>query len=223
MTPAKNDTFKSSYIGLRTDIVSLIPATARGLTVLDVGCATGTTGNYLLDQGVAGRVYGIEYDEAMAAQARQRYQEVLVGDVEAMDLAALPRSIDLIIFGDVLEHLRAPERLLQQLVPLLSPTGRVIVSVPNMQHVSAIYQLAVKGYWPANDRGIFDRTHLRMFTRKNLTELVEQAGLSVIELKRVYRFRDRLGSSFPLYGRLLKWLFPDYYTFQYVVLAGRHL
>ncbi len=88
-----------------------------------------------------------------------------------------------------------------------------------MQHVSALWQLAVKGYWPGNDRGIFDRTHLRVITRKNLLELVETAGLTTVRITRMFRFRDRIGSQFPAYGKLLKWAFPDYYTFQYIVLA----
>ncbi len=118
--------FKPSYVGLRTDIVSLIDPAVRDAAVLDVGCATGTTGNYLLNTGIARVVYGVEYDPAMATEAGKRYTEVLVGDVEAMDFsqAFSPNTFDYLIFGDILEHLRAPEKLLNALMPYLKPGER---------------------------------------------------------------------------------------------------
>ena len=172
---------------------------------------------------MAATVWGIEYDLEMARVANDQYASVLVGDLESMNLAELlaGQSFDYVILGDVLEHLRDPERTLKRLLPFVKVGGATIISVPNMQHVSAIYQLVVKGYWPSNDRGIFDRTHLRVITRKNVVEMIRNSGLELRDLKRVFRFRDRLGSRFPIYGRLLKLVFPDYYTFQYVALAVR--
>lgn len=221
-TPRQTGPLKESYIGLRTDIIGML-AGMRDARVLDVGCATGVNGSYLLDHGQAKEVYGIEYDPTMADLARSHYAEVWQGDIEAMSFGELfgDRQFDCMIFGDILEHLRNPQAILDALLVFLRPGGTVIISVPNMQHVSALWTLAAKGYWPRNDRGIFDRTHLQVFTRKNLIELVEQSGLTVQNLQRVFRYRDRLGSQFPIYGRLLKMAFPDFYTFQYLVLAKK--
>jgi SAM-dependent methyltransferase len=130
-------------------------------------------------------------------------------------------TYDVLIFGDVLEHLRNPRHVLTDLEPCLKANGWVVISVPNMQHIEAIWRLAVKGFWPNNPRGIFDGTHLRVFTRKNLLGLIGDIGLQPIVVKRNFRFRDRQGSTFPFYGRLLKWAFPDYYTFQYVCLSQK--
>ncbi|PPK87990.1 methyltransferase family protein [Neolewinella xylanilytica] len=216
------NSLKESYIGLRTDIIGMLEGEASA-TILDVGCATGVNGAYLLDHGHAKEVYGIEYDAVMANLAKDRYREVWQGDIEAMQFTELFKDLrfDCLIFGDILEHLRDPQLILNDLLAFLRPGGRVVISVPNMQHVSALWTLAAKGYWPRNDRGIFDRTHLQVFTRKNLIELVESSGLEVEQLQRVFRYRDRLGSQFPIYGRLLKVAFPDYYTFQYLVLAKK--
>ena len=51
--------------------------------------------------------------------------------------------------------------------------------------------------------------------------MTESAGLQPEKLQRNFRFRDRVGSRFPFYGRLLKMLFPDYYTFQLIMLAKK--
>ena len=42
------------------------------LSVLDVGCATGANGAYLLDNGFASHVTGVEFDTQMARIARER-------------------------------------------------------------------------------------------------------------------------------------------------------
>jgi 2-polyprenyl-3-methyl-5-hydroxy-6-metoxy-1,4-benzoquinol methylase len=215
--------FKESYVGLRTDLLSLVEPESTGLCVLDVGCSTGVNGQFLLDSGVADKMYGIEFDPAMAEVAERHYVTVLKGDIEEMTLPRdwLHLRFDYILFGDILEHLKMPSTVLSRFIPLLSANGKIIVSVPNMQHISALWQLGVVGYWPRNERGIFDRTHLQVFTLKNLTEMIRQVGLTVELTHRVFRYRDRIGSRFPIYGKILKVLFPNYYTFQYIVRAGR--
>lgn len=50
--------FNKSYIGLRTDLLNLIEGESN--TVLDVGCASGTNGDYLLKNNKADVVYGVE-------------------------------------------------------------------------------------------------------------------------------------------------------------------
>lgn len=211
-----------SYIGLRKDIVGLIEGT--NLNVLDVGCATGTTGAYLKEKGIARYVMGVEYSPEMAAVAEGVLDGVVVGDLEnRATLRQLNPDVqfDLIICGDILEHLRNPEAVLGWLKELGTKKVKIIISVPNMQHAEAIFNLAFRGYWPKNDRGIFDRTHVQVFTKKNLMELLRINGLKAVKLRRNYRFRDRVGSNFPLYFTKIFFttFFKNYFTFQYIVLA----
>ncbi len=214
--------FLPSYTGLRRDLLRHVHG--EGLTVLDLGCATGRNGRHLLERGVARRVLGVELDPAMAAEARRHYERVLGADLDQpAAMAELEgESFDCVLAGDVLEHLREPERLLGRLTALLSPGGRIIVSVPNVQHLETFIQLYLRGTWPREERGLFDRTHVRFFTRRNLLELLTGAGLVVERLERRFRFRDRVGSRFPLgTGPLLKRLFPNLFTHQYVAVCRR--
>ncbi len=218
-----SDKFIPSYVGLRHDLIKLLPEQPEKLRLLDIGCSTGINGEYLREAGRISSLWGIEYDADMAAVASRHYDQVLVGDLDTMPLAAkLPlKAFDCMLCGDVLEHLRRPEEVLACLHPHLADDGRVIISVPNMRHISAILQLVFKGYWPRNERGIFDKTHLQVVTKRNLQEWVETAGFQVVSWHRNYRYRDPIGSKFPLWALGHKYVFPDLYTFQHIVVVRK--
>ena len=86
---------------------------------------------------------------------------------------------DLILCLDVLEHLIAPERVLALLVGILAPGGTIIVSLPNVAHLSVSLPLVLHGEFRYRDAGILDRTHLRFFVKRSALELLNRAGLVV--------------------------------------------
>ncbi len=110
-----------------------------GKNILEVGCATGYVGEYLVKQ-MGCRVWGVEYVESAAKQARARncYEDVLTGDIQDPKTAAsIPKgSLDFVLFGDVLEHLNSPETALEIIKPLLNPEGHVLICVPSIVHWS---------------------------------------------------------------------------------------
>jgi methionine biosynthesis protein MetW len=157
----------------------VLEAVPRGARVLDVGCATGYLAAELAARGSA--VVGVEADPAAAAEAASACESVVTGDVESADcqaaLAALA-PFDAIVCADVLEHLRDPWAALGLLAPLLRHDGRAVLSVPNIGHWTARRAL-LRGRFPYAAHGLFDRTHLRFFTRASAHELAAAAGLRV--------------------------------------------
>jgi SAM-dependent methyltransferase len=85
---------------------------------------------------------------------------------------------DVVLAADVLEHVRAPEQLLQQLRDVVAPGGAVLASIPNVAHWYVRTRVLL-GRWDYDRRGILDRTHLRFFTRRSFTRLAEQCGWRV--------------------------------------------
>lgn len=168
----------------------MIPSTAR--VVLDVGCSIGVLGAAIKAKTGA-QVFGIELSEEMANEAVNRIDKVFVGDVaDVMCQGKLDGyKFDIIVFADVLEHLADPWAVFSTATNYLQSEGTIIASIPNVRHIDTIYNLALKGYWPYRDRGIHDRTHLRFFTRRNIIELFESAGLSIIYLKTHYRLLEK--------------------------------
>ena len=100
--------------------------------VLDIGCATGRLAEKLREQKGCS-VVGIECDKIAAQTARRRCNEVIVTDIEHFeDIPFQPGSFDIIVFADVLEHLREPETILNRFKPYLSEDGYILISVPNV-------------------------------------------------------------------------------------------
>ncbi len=68
--------FNESYIGLRSDLLKFI--SGANLNVLDVGCATGVNGAYLIENGIAKKVVGVEYDIGNGGQGQtSKHQSIL--------------------------------------------------------------------------------------------------------------------------------------------------
>lgn len=213
--------YNSSYIGLRKDLIKYVPNGEH--VILDVGCALGINGKYLLDNKHANQVIGIEYDEKMAQEASKYNTKVFCGDLndKKFRTSVLNEnySFDFILFGDILEHLYDPSLVLRELKSMLKPNGQIIISLPNIGHIELFIQVFIKGTWPKNERGIFDKTHLRWFTRKDAFSLVQTADLEVIKYERKFRARDAKGSKFDWKAKLLKRINKDFVTFQHIIIC----
>jgi 2-polyprenyl-3-methyl-5-hydroxy-6-metoxy-1,4-benzoquinol methylase len=167
-----NDPYSSHSV-----ILSLLPERGSG-RVLDVGAAHGYLGAELEKRGF--RVTGIEGDPTLARSAAERCSEVFHADLDG-PLPELSGSFDYILYGDVLEHLKDPLRVLRSFNRLLQPGGVVIISAPNVANISIRLQLLMGRFEPA-ERGILDRTHLYFYTRKSFLRLIDDAGLQVTSL-----------------------------------------
>jgi 2-polyprenyl-3-methyl-5-hydroxy-6-metoxy-1,4-benzoquinol methylase len=127
----------------------------RNQRVLEVGCATGYVTKALVDQGCT--VVGIELDAGAAAQAEKWAERVVVGDIDLGDVwAQVPdESFDVVLCGDVLEHLRDPLGALKSAVRKLKPTGTAVISLPNVAHGDVRLSL-LKGSFDFWDLGLLE-------------------------------------------------------------------
>lgn len=148
--------------------------------ILEVGCGAAALGGSWKAVDPSRRVWGLEIDSEAAAMASARIDRLLQVDLDR--LAALPEDaghFDLITFGDILEHLRDPARLLECLIRYLAPGGEVIACVPNVSHWSVLSQL-LQARFDYEDQGLLDRTHIHMFTPDTIKELLTASGLTAI-------------------------------------------
>ena len=153
----------------------------RNRRVLEVGCATGYVGEYLVKQRSCSAI-GVEIVPEAAAKARSRecYDDVIAGDIQ--DPLVIDRlrgePFDFILFGDVLEHLVEPVAALRSVVTLLAANGRILICVPNIVHWSMRLRILL-GKFEYTQTGILDRTHLRFYTPESAREMVRQAGMTI--------------------------------------------
>jgi 2-polyprenyl-3-methyl-5-hydroxy-6-metoxy-1,4-benzoquinol methylase len=182
-----------AYVGLRHEIADAVPRSAR--RILDLGASDGTLGEFLLSQDPAREVVGVEINPVLARNARKRITRTHEVDIETANWGAISdgRPFDCIVAADVLEHLREPCDTLASVSQLLSADGVLVISLPNVRHLTVAWSIFVRGTFPRRERGIFDRTHLRWFTPSDSRDLCETVGLKVSGIHYIFRLRDRPG------------------------------
>lgn len=151
--------------------------------VIEFGCATGYFAQLLTSKNC--QVTGVEVNAKAAKVAEQYCEKVIVADLDLVSFNdILPEELfDVAVFGDVLEHLRDPWKVLEQTRQILKPEGYVVASIPNIAHGSIRLAL-LQGSFNYAELGILDNTHLRFFTRKTIEELFEKTGYFVDTVNR---------------------------------------
>jgi 2-polyprenyl-3-methyl-5-hydroxy-6-metoxy-1,4-benzoquinol methylase len=208
-------TFNDRPLGGHRLLLDLIPAGGR---VLDAGCSAGYFAERLAQRGSS--VVGLEVDPQAAERAREVCEQVLVGDVEMMELPFEPGSFDTVVCGDLIEHLRDPGGFLARVRPLLRPGGTLALTTPNVANWTIRLQLMF-GRFAYTERGILDRTHTHLFTRKALVECVEGAGYRVERIEFTVPV-PKLGTpAVERVAHAIGRLRPQLFAFQFVLAATR--
>lgn len=160
------------------------------LSILDVGCGTGSLGKYFRTHQQC-KVYGVEINQEAYLVAKENLDEVIKGNVENIDLPYDKNSFDVVIMGDVLEHLINPAGAIGKLMQFVKPGGRILITVPNVRHWKVMYGLIFKDEWKYMSWGILDYTHLRFFTKTSIVAMMIDNGFKVAGAERVIQKRSK--------------------------------
>jgi 2-polyprenyl-3-methyl-5-hydroxy-6-metoxy-1,4-benzoquinol methylase len=155
-----------------------------GRRVLDLGCRDGAlTQAYL----AGNEVVGVDADREALAEAAKLGIETKWADLD-QPLELEDESFDVVVAGELLEHLRDPQRLVNEIRRVLCPGGTFVASVPNAYRLKGRL-LFLFGRPPENDP-----THLQMFSAADVRALL--AGFEDPQLHFV------AGRLVPLHPRL---------------------
>lgn len=168
------------YGNVNPDLLAVVPLDAQRM--LELGCGDGALAATYRSRNPKVHYTAVEAHGPAADKAAAHVDRLVTGDFESLADAELGSegAFDAIILGDVLEHMRDPDQVLRRLHGLLADDGHLVLSVPNVAHWTAFYHL-MHGQWPAQDSGLFDRTHLRFFTLASLTEAIMKAGFKTVK------------------------------------------
>lgn len=193
------------------------------LSILEVGCSSGYLGASLQAKGH--RVTGIEPDRVAAQAASRVLDAVWCGGLEDFLDAHPDARFDVLLLGDVLEHLIDPVASLRRVLQHLAPGGSVAISLPNVAH-GAVRAMLLEGRFDYAERGLLDRTHLHFFTRRSIARLLADAGLALERLYEIVLPISFVDSDYAMglsreAMTAVELLDPDQsrHAFQYVMLA----
>jgi SAM-dependent methyltransferase len=134
-----------------------------GLRVLDLGCRTGALTQHYAEGNT---VVGVDVDRSALEQAEARLGiETVWTDVEE-ELPFPDNSFDVVVAGELLEHLADPGAVVAHVRRVLRPGGRFVGSVPNA------FRLKSRLRYAAGRHPETDSTHLQLFTSAALAALL---------------------------------------------------
>jgi SAM-dependent methyltransferase len=180
----------------------------EGRWILDVGCGIGTYVRRFRD--FSSHVYGIDVSVERLREAHLPNLVAAAGE----RLPFAPGSFDVIVFNEVIEHVRDDRQTLRDALRVLRDGGHVVIYAPNR-----LYPFETHGiYWRGRYRfGNFlgvnylpsvlrDRLvpHARVYSARDMARLRAGLAVRVVVHGYVYPGFDNIAARSPLAGRLLR-------------------
>ncbi len=161
-------------IGINKGIFKYVGSNQK---ILSVGCGTGLLEAEAKKKGNS--VYGLDISIDNVRKASKILDGVFLCDLEKIKrLPFKTETFDVIILGDVVEHLLEPRKMLRMIKPLLKREGYIIASIPNVANWTVRIPLLF-GRFNYGGEGIVVWQHYRFFTRKTACALIEESGYLV--------------------------------------------
>ncbi|MFQ6009984.1 MAG: class I SAM-dependent methyltransferase [Candidatus Aenigmatarchaeota archaeon] len=141
--------------------------------VLEIGCKEGRLTHHL----EAKEIIGVDIDEKAIVEAKEKEKrpnvKFLVGD--AYDLKFSNEEFDVVIMGDIIEHLYNGNKALSEANRVLKKGGKLLVSCPYHGMLKNI----VITFYNYDRHYDVEGEHIRFFTVKSLTRLLKKNGFRV--------------------------------------------
>lgn len=99
------------------------------IKLLDIGCYTSELHDFLPHKRV--EYHGIDLDAEGSIISRKKGVITHKADVDLTGLSGITDKFDVIVASEILEHLKYPVTLIEEIRRLLKPNGRVLIALPN--------------------------------------------------------------------------------------------
>ncbi len=167
---------------VRSILSSQSPPSRRAF---DLGCGNGSTTNLLSELGFDAT--GVDPSESGINIARQAYPHCKFAKASGYeDLATRFGRFGLVMSLEVLQHCAYPRKIAGTIIDLLEPGGIVILSVTYHSYLKNL-AIAATGYFDQHVGALWESGPLKFFSQRTLETLLNEAGFSCIEFRRVGR------------------------------------
>jgi 2-polyprenyl-3-methyl-5-hydroxy-6-metoxy-1,4-benzoquinol methylase len=160
----------------------------RVTRVLDVGAGNGHLCSYLAAAGLS--PVGAEYDEGGVEIARRQFAPIPFYRCGVQDdpgeILAREKPFEAVVSTEVVEHLFSPHLLPMFAAGVLQSDGLLVISTPYHGYLKNL-ALSLFNHWDAHHTALWHGGHIKFWSRKTLTELLEANGFRVIGFEGVGR------------------------------------
>jgi len=158
--------------------------------VLHLGCSSGSHIQARIERGsllhtalygVSSTLYGLDLDNESLDVMRQvlGYNNLYEGNVETLEQVGIRTKFDVVLAGDLLEHITRPGAMLDGIKSLLNDSGKIIISTNNAFGLN--YQLR---RWTGNFVEHFE--HVCFFSPETLLHLFDRHGYKIKKMYGAY-------------------------------------
>lgn len=161
----------------------------QGRLVLDVGCAGGGKEAHLKDNWLHGHLVttsqecvGLDHNKETTLFLRENGYKVFTADAQNFNLK---RCFDVVVAGDLLEHLEDLKGFFTSVRRVLKNNGYLLITTPNPWFLSRFLRCWFKG-----DGGV-NPDHVHWFCPGSIRELLRRYGFEIEKLE--------FGSSEPIF------------------------
>ena len=154
-------------------LAARVLAESPGGTLLDVGCGTGNLWRYVSEQ--FDRYIGADVVRYDGFPETEQFHRV------DMDTGRIPLddgAADTVASVETIEHVENPRAFLRELVRLVRPGGRIVVTTPNQRSALSLLTLHVKGHFQAfSERPGLYPAHITALLEIDLLRIARECGL----------------------------------------------
>ena len=128
------------------------PAAGDGAVLVDIGCGGGLLAPYLAGKGY--RHIGVDLVGSALAQAAEHGVLAVAGDAAALPLP--DRCADVVVAGEVLEHVTELDAAVAEACRVLRPGGRLVLDTLNATALSRFVTITLAERFSGVPKGIHD-------------------------------------------------------------------
>ena len=159
-------------------MISFLPKDCSKLVILDIGA-----GNYPISKD-------IKTKKTLLLDGNKQYKPDLIVDLNSQKISLKDGSIDIVIAGEVIEHMLNPCRFLNEINRVLIIGGILILSTPNIcslkNRIRMIFNLIPEhsashlACLPQDNPGLHG--HVGDFNSKSLLKFLEKEGFKLVKI-----------------------------------------
>ena len=165
-------------------LYEFFPPVNKQIKILDLACGNGTVSQFLLKRGYQVTAVDIS-KEAIRQTKKKGIKNTVILNIETK-LPFKSRYFDIVFWGDNIEHIIYPEKVLKEISRVLKKTGRIIISTPNLGFIFYRWSFLKKGSMPCTEEIISDPwewKHIRFFNFETLKNLLNKNSFKIIKIR----------------------------------------